>query len=79
MNQPHIEIKTTGARSQVFFNGEKVPGVSTIEFEHKPGTVPILKLSFPALDLTWDMLGIKPELPEILGFYYQSRSESSSE
>ena len=70
---PHIEIKTTGAISQVYINGQCVPGVGKIEFEHKPATVPVLKLSFPAIDLTWDMLNVKPELPEGLRFWYEPR------
>jgi hypothetical protein len=78
MTHPHIEIKTTGARSEVFINGQYVPGVGNIEFKHSPLETPVLKLSFPAIDLTWDMTNVLPELPKALSFWYVPRYNSSS-
>ena len=77
MTHPHIEIKTTGAKSEVYINGQYVPGVGNIEFNHKPLEAPVLKLSFPAIDLTWDMVNVQPELPKGFNLWYVPRYSSS--
>ena len=75
---PRIEIKTKGGKSEVYVNGQFVPGVGKIEFEHSPLSTPTLKLSFPAINLTWDMENVQPELPEALRLWYVPRYQSES-
>lgn len=54
MNYSNIKIKTDGAFSEVFIDGQKIKGVRRLEFTHGAGGKPILKLDLNALDLSVD-------------------------
>lgn len=70
MIRPHIEIKTTGAMSEIFIDGKHVSGIRKIEFVHEPHKVPILRLDLIATDCTFDGDHIKPELPDMYKRFY---------
>lgn len=55
---PHIEIKTgiSGAFTEIFIDGHKIPGVRSYKLEHGAGkSLPILTVDLNALNLSVDV------------------------
>jgi len=72
MTKAKIEIRTDGAFSKVFIDGNEVRGVRSYSLAHKAGELPSLQLDLTALDVTVDGV-MGPMLPTIFQPFYELR------
>ena len=67
---PSVRIKETPNGTEITINGKKIDGVCRYSIEHKGGSLPILSLEFPAVNMDINERMI-PVLPEVFREFYQ--------
>lgn len=72
---PKIEIKTKGAQTDIIIDGQKLPGVRSVKFEHNLGYVPIITVDIAGADFYIDGQFV-PALPKPFEKWYKAKTPS---